>query len=104
MTWHPICGLAEDRMEKMALVGGGLTGQAWAVVFVRAGHEVVMYDASPMVIDGAEAAIAGRLDELARFGLIEEVEPVLARIGYVFSVADAVSCADYVQESVAERV
>ena len=34
-------------MEKIALVGGGLIGQAWAIVFGRAGHEVMLYDAEP---------------------------------------------------------
>ena len=27
--------------------GAGLIGQAWAIVFGRAGHEVMLYDAEP---------------------------------------------------------
>lgn len=91
-------------MEKIALVGGGLIGQAWAIVFSRAGHEVVMYDASPVIIEQAQANIASRLDDLARFNLIDDPKAMLDRIGYAIRLGDAVAGADYVQESVPERV
>lgn len=91
-------------MERVALVGGGLIGQAWAIVFARAGHDVMMYDASPVIIEQAETNIASRLDDLARFNLIEDPKAVLGRIGYAIRLGDAVAGADYVQESVPERV
>ncbi len=53
-------------MEKIALIGGGLVGQAWAVVFARAGHEVMLYDASPFTVEQAQINIASRLDDLTR--------------------------------------
>lgn len=91
-------------MEKIGLVGGGLIGQAWAIVFARAGHEVLMYDASPVTVELAEANIASRLDDLARFNLIEDPKAVIERIGYAIRLGDAVAGTDYVQESVPERV
>ena len=30
--------------DKIAIVGTGLVGSAWAIVFARAGHRVALYD------------------------------------------------------------
>lgn len=91
-------------MKRIALVGGGLIGQAWAIVFARGGFEVMMYDASPVTIEQAQANIGARLDDLARFNLIGDPKELLGRIGYAIRLKDAVVGADYVQESVPERV
>ena len=32
-------------MEKIAIIGAGLIGRAWAMVFARAGHPVKLWDA-----------------------------------------------------------
>ena len=58
-------------MERIALVGGGLIGQAWAIVFGR-GHEVMLYDAEPAALKRAQDAIALRLADLAGFGLLDD--------------------------------
>lgn len=91
-------------MERIALIGGGLIGQAWAIVFARAGHTVMMYDASPVIIEQAQSRIASRLEDLAKFNLVEDPKAVLGRIGYAIRLGDAVIGADYVQESVPEKV
>ena len=91
-------------MKRVALIGGGLIGQSWAIVFARAGLDVTMYDASPLTIDQAQANIASRLADLARFDLTTEPEAVIARIGYAIRLRDVVQGADYVQESVSERL
>jgi L-gulonate 3-dehydrogenase len=92
-------------MEKIAIVGCGLVGRAWAMVFARAGHSVKLYDNAPGAADKAIALIAQGLGELYRSGLISErPEAVMKRVGAAGSLADAVGDADYVQESTAERV
>lgn len=91
-------------VEKVALIGGGLIGQAWALVFSRAGHPVTLYDASPMILEQAETNIASRLNDLTRFKLVDDPDAVLARLSYAIKPGDAVADADYVQESVPERV
>lgn len=91
-------------MEKIALIGGGLVGQAWAIVFARAGHPVAIYDASPIILEQAEVNIASRLNDLTRFKLIEDPDSVLGRISYAIKPGDAVAGAGYIQESVPERV
>lgn len=92
-------------MEKIAIVGAGLIGRAWAMVFARAGHEVAMYDAAPGAVDKALGLIGAGLNESREFGLISETaEAVLARIRAASSLADALKDADYVQENTAENL
>ena len=91
-------------MDKIALVGGGLIGQAWAIVFARAGHDVMLYDAEPAALKQAHDAIAARLQDLAGFGLVSDPHAVAGRIGYVTGLAEALDGAAYVQESTPERV
>lgn len=92
-------------MEKIAVVGAGLIGRAWAMVFARAGHEVAMYDAAPGAVDQALGLIGAGLNESREFGLIDEAAgTVLARIRGAASLADALKDADYVQENTAENL
>jgi 3-hydroxyacyl-CoA dehydrogenase len=91
-------------MEKIALVGGGLIGQAWAIVFARAGHDVMLYDAEPAALKQAHDAIAARLQDLAGFELVGDPHAVAGRIGYLTGLAEALEGAAYVQESTPERV
>ena len=91
-------------MERIALVGGGLIGQAWAIVFARAGHDVMLYDADPAALKQARDAIAARLQDLAGLGLVGDPHAIASRIGYVIGLAEALDGAAYVQESTPERV
>jgi 3-hydroxyacyl-CoA dehydrogenase len=87
------------------VVGAGLVGAGWAIVFARAGWTVRLFDQEAKVRDGALALIAGNLRDLARFDLIAEApEAVLSRISISDDLAAAVAGVDYVQESVFETV
>ena len=91
-------------MDRIALVGAGLIGQAWAIVFGRAGHAVLLYDAEPAMLEQARRNIAARLEDLATLGLVEDAEAALGRVGYAATLGQALASADYVQESTPERV
>ncbi|MGH6918414.1 MAG: 3-hydroxyacyl-CoA dehydrogenase [Geminicoccaceae bacterium] len=91
-------------MEKIALVGAGLVGQAWAIVFGRAGHDVMLYDAEAGALKRAHDGIAARLHDLSGFGLVADPAAVQGRIGYATGLAEALDGATYVQESTPERV
>lgn len=88
----------------IGIVGAGLVGSGWAVVFARAGHQVLVFDPSPevraKVIPWAQTA----LNDLAEVGLADDAGAALAKISVVESLSQAVSSADYIQESVFERV
>jgi L-gulonate 3-dehydrogenase len=91
--------------EKVAIIGAGLIGRSWAIVFARAGHPVAMWDRDAEAIRISRASIEQALVELERFGLIDEAPwRVLQRIRSSPSLPDAVADAAYVQESTAERV
>lgn len=90
-------------MALTACIGCGNVGRAWAVVFARAGHDVVLHDADPAQVAAALPLIRVTLDQLDRAGQLHgDTDSVLARIRPAASIADAVSGATHVQESVRE--
>ncbi|MEJ8856148.1 3-hydroxyacyl-CoA dehydrogenase [Variovorax robiniae] len=91
--------------RKVAIVGAGLVGAGWAVVYARAGMTVKVYDANPDITRKSIPLIEGQLAGLHRHGLItEDPATILSRISTASTLAEAVEGAVYVQESVLERV
>ena len=91
-------------MTKIAVIGAGLIGRAWCIVFARAGFDVALWDQFPLQTTQAMAFIADRLPELRAAGLLaDEPEAVLARIHPMQSMWEAVREADYIQENGPER-
>lgn len=90
--------------ETVALVGAGLIGRGWAIVFARAGFEVRLWDgvagAAAKAMDLLKASLADLQDE----GLVVDAAAVLSRIAPVATMAEALDGATYVQESVPETV
>jgi len=92
-------------MEKIAIIGSGLIGRAWAMVFARAGHPVKMYDTAPGAASRAIGLIDEGLAELKNAGLIDAAPAdIIARIAIAQSLEDAVGDADYVQENTSEKL
>ncbi len=92
-------------MEKIAIIGSGLIGRAWAMVFARAGHPVKMYDNAPGAVDKALGLVEEGLGGLKNAGLIDETPAtVVKRVCAASSLADAVADADYVQENTSEKL
>jgi 3-hydroxyacyl-CoA dehydrogenase len=90
--------------DKVALIGAGLIGRAWAIVFARAGRRVALYDAMPGVAQQAIARIDANLADLQRAGLVDDPAAILARIAPVATVEDAVAGAVHVQENGPEEL
>ncbi len=88
----------------VAVVGAGLVGSGWAVVFARAGYSVRAYDPSADVRDRVLPWAVDSLADLEKAGLVTDPQSILSRIRVVASLADAVRGARYVQESVFETV
>jgi 3-hydroxyacyl-CoA dehydrogenase len=92
-------------MEKIAIIGTGLIGRAWAMVFARAGHPVRIWDNDAGAVPRALPLIEEALHEQKQVGLItEDPKHVRARISAAATLAEALADADYVQENTAERV
>ena len=88
----------------IAVVGAGLVGAGWAIVFARAGHTVRVHDADAGVRARALAGIAANVRDLKRFALIDDADAVMARQTVVDDLGAAVADVRYVQESVFETV
>lgn len=90
-------------INNVAIVGAGLVGSGWAMVFARAGATVRVFDGDATIRASVLGHIAASLAELRDVGLVDDVDGVLARISVADSLAEALADADYVQESVFER-
>ena len=88
--------------EKIAIVGSGLIGWGWAIVFARARCEVALYDSAADAVVRALEVIEVNLADLEAVGLIDSAAQVRARMRPVASLAEALDGAVYAQESVPE--
>ena len=88
---------------KTAILGSGLIGRSWAMVFARGGHEVVLWDQDPAQVDKALTHIGGTLPDMAEAGLIDDAEAVRSRISGAVSLAEALSNVGFIQENIVER-
>ncbi len=92
-------------MDSIAVVGAGLIGRAWAMVFARAGLQVRLWDKLPGVAEAAMGTIRDRLGDLRGAGLVAEApEAIAARIVPADTLADCVAGAVHVQENGPERI
>ncbi|MCD0503455.1 3-hydroxyacyl-CoA dehydrogenase [Bordetella petrii] len=91
-------------MLNIAIVGAGLIGRAWAIVFARGGHRVALWDSSPGQSARARAFAESVLPDLHAQGLLHAQDPsaVLARMREETELEAALAQADYVQESTPE--
>ena len=91
-------------MAKIAIIGSGLIGRAWAISFARAGHEIRLYD---QVAGAAEKAIAFARDMAAPLeaeGLLDGqgADQLVARIKPSASLKEALDGVVHVQENTPE--
>ena len=92
-------------MSAIAVIGAGLIGRSWAIVFARAGFSVKLWDHFGHQTTAAMAFIAERLPELHQAGLIsDEPHEVLARITPLTSMWETVKDVIHVQENGPEQV
>ena len=93
-------------MARVAIIGTGLVGRAWAISFARAGHEIALHDEAPDAPEQALAFIRRAVPELEANGLLDGQDPasLLARITIAADLGAALADAAHVQESTPERV
>ena len=87
-------------MEKIAIVGAGLVGRAWAIVFARAGYPVMLYDSNPDTVAKSLETVESSLGDLQEFGLISETTSVIrSRMTVAKTLKEVLDGAAYAQES-----
>jgi L-gulonate 3-dehydrogenase len=92
-------------IKKVAVVGGGIIGRSWAVVFARGGVPVTVYDHSQEGRVVMPTRFAKMVAESAALcGDAAAQAATLARITVGDSLAEAVAEADFVHECVDEKL
>jgi L-gulonate 3-dehydrogenase len=93
-------------MARVAIVGSGFIGRAWAISFARAGHDVALWDQDPDAPRRAIDFAASVAADLAKNDLLAGNDPqvVLARLRAEKTLAAALADADHVQENAPERL
>jgi len=96
-----------EPQDVIGLVGAGIVGQAWALIFARKGCVVKLFDAFPGQSEKALQTLKSvRIPQMIRHGLITEAQAteVLARIEIQADLETCMTGVCYVQESVPEDV
>ncbi len=89
-------------MENTAIVGAGVIGASWASLFLAAGKNVAVYDQSDTVEADVTAYVETAWPVLEKIGLVEEGRR--GALSFHETHAEAVAEADFIQESVPERL
>ena len=90
------------KINKAACIGGGVIGGAWAARFLLGGIDVAMFDPHPE----AERIVGEVLANAERAYAMMTMAPLppKGKLTFVKSIEEAVQGADWIQESVPERV
>ena len=92
-------------MSKIALVGMGLVGRAWAISFACAGQDVFLWDEKPDATDEALRFADEILPDLSANGLLgDSPAAVRARLRRAATLEEALDGVSHVQESTPEDV
>jgi len=93
-------------VERVAIVGTGLVGRAWAIAFARAGWEVRLWDPVSDAPRQAVATISRLLQDLAAQELLggRDVAEVRNLLRPVSELAEALDDVAWTQESAPERI
>ena len=90
--------------KSVAIIGTGLVGQGWAIVFAQAGYSVRLHDFNEDQTNLAINQITQNLKDMVQCGLIISSQEILDRLIICPTLETAVKGVIYVQESVYEEV
>ena len=92
-------GNKDKQMMKIAIIGSGLIGRAWAVVFAHAGHQVVMQDTDAACLDRLADTVMQEATILHRHGLLADPQSVLEKLTITGDLVSALTGADFIPVS-----
>jgi L-gulonate 3-dehydrogenase len=91
--------------QRIGIVGAGLIGRSWSIVFARAGYDVSMYDIAPQALTDCFSMLPESLRELSEEGLLNEpVDRVLQRVRPAATLEEVLEGAVLIQENVRETL
>jgi L-gulonate 3-dehydrogenase len=91
-------------VSRVAIIGSGLIGRAWAISFARAGHDVVLWDQQAGAAEEALGYCWPLLGELKSHDLLngQSMADIFVRMSEANNLSEALAGAVHVQESVPE--
>ncbi|QTD93292.1 3-hydroxyacyl-CoA dehydrogenase NAD-binding domain-containing protein [Burkholderia anthina] len=89
-------------IDVVGILGAGTIGASWAALFLASGLEVDVYDPAPEVEAFVRDYVRHAWPSLERLGLAERGNP--DRVRFLRTPEEAVARAQFVQESVPERI
>jgi carnitine 3-dehydrogenase len=91
-----------ESVRTVAVIGTGVIGGGWAAHFLRMGYDVVAFDPGADASQRLHALVDNAWPALERIGLAGDASR--DRLRFAGSLAEAVSSADFVQESTPESL
>lgn len=88
--------------RKAAIIGGGVIGGGWAARFLLSGWDVAVYDPDPEAPRKVGEVLANARAALP--ALSDVPMPAEGKLSFTGTITEAVMGADYIQESVGERL
>uniref|UniRef100_UPI00398ED8D1 lambda-crystallin homolog isoform X2 n=1 Tax=Pristiophorus japonicus TaxID=55135 RepID=UPI00398ED8D1 len=99
--------MSDCKKGNILIVGSGLVGRSWAMVFAGAGYRVTLYDTVQQQVTSAIENIRKQLNELERTGMLRgtfKPEKQMLLISTCSNLAEAVEGAIHIQECVPENL
>jgi L-gulonate 3-dehydrogenase len=93
-----------DVNNRVAVVGAGLIGRSWAIVFAGGGFDVALYDVGRDIAEQARSLVTQGLSDLAEQGLVSDPQAAAAHVRVAADLAAALDDVDIVQENLPESV
>ncbi|XP_062583587.1 lambda-crystallin-like [Saccostrea cucullata] len=93
--------------EKIAIVGSGLIGQNWSMIFAAQGYKVHVFDVDPGQLTRAEQNISRTLTQYEEEGFLRGDSPAAEQtklVTFTSSLQECLTEAIYVQECVPENL
>lgn len=92
-------------LNQVTIIGSGMVGCCWAIIFARAKYDVCMFDTDSSKTDGVYKTVESKLETLQKHNLLEEsIETIVRRIVGSNDLSEAVKASFYVQECIPEEL
>ncbi|XP_033739698.1 lambda-crystallin homolog isoform X1 [Pecten maximus] len=98
---------SENTRGKIAIVGSGLIGQNWSMIFASAGYHVTLFDVDPDQLKRAQTSIKSTLEQYEKDGYLRGKLTALQQTDLISTTSSLSEClkdAFYVQECVPENL